>query len=66
MKSSDEMINSLYERRDNYLTERKNRNKTIMKTATALSCVCLVVLLGVGVFTFVVQSGRYFKYACGN
>ena len=50
MKSSDEMINSLYERRDNYLTERKNRNKTIMKTATALSCVCLVVLLGVGVF----------------
>ena len=48
MKSSDEMINSLYERRDNYLTERKNRNKAIMKTATALGCVCLVALLGVG------------------
>jgi len=51
MKSSDEMINSLYERRDNYISERKARNKTIVKTVSAVFSVCLVALIGVGVFT---------------
>ena len=50
MKSSDEMINSLYERRDNYISERKAKNKTIAKTVSAVFSVCLVALIGVGVF----------------
>ncbi len=57
MKSSDEMINSLYERRDNYVNERKARNKTIVKTVSAAFSVCLVALIGVGVLTF----GRFGK-----
>ena len=51
MKSSDEMINSLYERRDNYISERKARNKTIVKTVSAAFSVFLVALIGFGVFT---------------
>lgn len=53
MKSCDEMVNSLLERRDKYVAEQKKKRTVITRTVTSLSCACLVVLLGLGVW----QSG---------
>lgn len=49
MKSYDEMTKSLLERRDSYAAARKARNKKITAAATVAACVCLSVLLGIGV-----------------
>lgn len=53
MKNSDEMVNSLFERREQYLTEKKKQHRTIMKTAICVSSLCLVALFGFGIW----QSG---------
>ena len=44
MKSSEEMLKSLYERRDNYLVAQKKKRKTIIKIAgagTVLTAACV-------------------------
>ncbi len=47
MKSSNEMVKSLLERRAQYDARQKQNRKILIRTATSLSCVCLVALLGV-------------------
>lgn len=53
MKNCDEMVDSLLERRDQYLSEQKRKKKVIARTATSAFCVCLVALFGFGAL----QSG---------
>lgn len=48
MKNCDEMVNSLLERREQYISEQKRKRKVITSTATSMCCVCLVALLGFG------------------
>ncbi len=50
MKSCNEMVNSLLERRQQYETEKKRRRKQAVCIITPLCCVCVVVLLGFGVW----------------
>lgn len=49
MKSYNEVAESVFERRENYLAEKKARTKIIKRTVSAVSCCCLVALLGFGV-----------------
>lgn len=53
MKNSNEMFNSLLERRDRYITEQRKKRKAVIRTAAPVCCLCLVVMLGVGIW----QSG---------
>lgn len=55
MKNSDEMVNSLLERRDRYVIEQKRKRRMITRTATSMCCVCLVILLGFGMW----QGGMF-------
>lgn len=55
MKNSDEMVNSLFERRDRYVTEQKKKKAIITRTATSMCCVSLVALLGFGMW----QGGMF-------
>lgn len=55
MKSSEEMVNSLLERRDKYAAEKKRKRTIITRTVTSMCCVCLVVLLGFGMW----QGGMF-------
>jgi len=55
MKNTDEMVNSLFERRDQYLAEQNKRHKTIMKVTTSVFSLCLVALIGFGVW----RSGMF-------
>lgn len=48
MKSSDEMVNSLLERREQYVAGQKRKRKMLARTVTSMCCVCLVALLGFG------------------
>lgn len=48
MKSRDEMVSSLLERRDRYVAEQKRKRTIITRTMTSMCCVFLVALLGVG------------------
>lgn len=50
MKNYNEVANSVFERRDKYEIEKKNRRRFIAKTVTPICCICLVALLGVGVW----------------
>ncbi len=50
MKNSDEMFNSLLERRDRYIAEQKKKRKTVVSTAASVCCLCLAVLIGIGVW----------------
>ncbi len=50
MKNYNEVANSVFVRRDKYETEKKNRRRFIAKTVTPICCICLVALLGVGVW----------------
>ena len=50
MKNCDEMVNSLLERRDQYVTEQKRKRKVITRTVTSMCCVCLVAFLGFGMW----------------
>lgn len=55
MKNSEEMVNSLLERRDKYAAEKKRKRTIITRTVTSMCCVCLVVLLGFGMW----QGGMF-------
>ncbi len=44
MKSCDEMVNSLLERREQYVAGQKRKRKVLTRTVTSLCCVCLVAL----------------------
>lgn len=50
MKNCDEMVNSLLKRRDQYAAEQKRKKKVLIRTVTSICCMCLVVLLGFGIW----------------
>lgn len=50
MKSSDDMIADLYERRDRYETDKKRKQAVRRRIAIPAIVVCLVMLLGAGVW----------------
>lgn len=50
MKNCDEMVNSLIKRRNQYNAEKNRKKANIIRTVTSMCCVCLVALLGVGVW----------------
>lgn len=50
MKNYHDVTSNLLARRDQYVREQKQRKRRIVSTVTSLCCVCLVVLLGVGVW----------------
>lgn len=50
MKNCDEMVNSLLERREQYVIKQKRKRTMITRTATSMCCVCLVALLGFGMW----------------
>lgn len=55
MKNCDEMVNSLLERRAQYDAEQKRKRKVLTRTVTSMCCVCLVALLGFGMW----QGGMF-------
>lgn len=55
MKNSEEMVSSLLERRDRYAAEQKRKRKVIARAASSVCCVCLVALLGFGIW----QGGMF-------
>ena len=56
MKNSEEMVNSLLERRNQYETEQRNRRKVMKRVVTPICCFCLVAILGIGLW-----QGDFFK-----
>ena len=50
MKSSYEMIRDLYERREQYQKERKDKQAKRMKVLMPVVCACILALIGVGVW----------------
>ena len=48
MKNSEEMVNSLFERREQYITEQRNRKRVLKRVITPICCFCLVALFGFG------------------
>lgn len=50
MKSCDEMVSSLLERRKSYIAEQKRKKKLIVRTVASMCCVCLVSMVGVSVW----------------
>ena len=50
MKNCDEMVNSLLERRKRYAAEQKRKKMVITRIVTSMCCVCLIALLGLGVW----------------
>lgn len=50
MKDYNEMVESLFERREKYQEERRKRMRRIGRMASVVSCCCLVLLAGIGVF----------------
>lgn len=55
MKNYDELTNDLLERRDRYVADQKKKRKSLMGVATSLCCLCLVALLGFGMW----QGGMF-------
>lgn len=53
MKSYNEIADSIFERRDKYIAQQKAKRKIIIRTVTSLCCICLVALIGFGIW----QSG---------
>lgn len=53
MKNYEEVTNDLLERRNRYVVEQKRKKKRVTEIITSLCCVCLVALVGIGVW----QSG---------
>lgn len=50
MKNSNEMVNSLFERRDIYIAEQNAKRKSTLKIAVSVCSLCLVALAGFGVW----------------
>lgn len=53
MKNCDEMVNNLFERREQYVVEQKRKRNIIIRMTSSICCVCLVAFMGFGVW----QSG---------
>lgn len=53
MKSYNEIADSIFERRDKYIAQQKAKRKIIIRTVTSLCCICLIALIGFGIW----QSG---------
>ena len=49
MKSCDEMVNSLLERKADYEAEQKRKKRTAVRISGSLCCVCIIAVLGIGV-----------------
>lgn len=50
MKNRDEMVNSLLERRDKYVAQRKRKRTVLARAAMSVSCACIVALCGFGMW----------------
>lgn len=50
MKNSDEMVKSLFERREQYMAEQKRKKKIVLITITSLCCMCFAAVLGIRIF----------------
>ncbi len=50
MKNYNEMANNVFERRDQYETSKKHKRKILTRTLTPVCCLCLVMLLGIGLW----------------
>lgn len=50
MKSSDEMLDSLFERREKYLAHKKAKMQKIGRAASVTACFCMAALVGIGVW----------------
>lgn len=50
MKSYNEMANKVFERRDQYEANKKQKRKILTRTLTPVFCLCIVLLLGVGLW----------------
>lgn len=48
MKNCDEMVNDLFERREQYVAEQKRKRKILARAASSVCCLCLVSLMGAG------------------
>lgn len=48
MKDYNEMIDSLFERREKYQEERRKKLQRLRRAASIVSCCCLIILAGVG------------------
>lgn len=55
MKNCDEMVNSLFERREQYVAQQTKRRKVFVGTVASMCCVCLVTMVGLGIW----QSGMF-------
>lgn len=49
MKNCDEMVNSLFKRREEYMAEQRRKRKIITRTIASVCCVCFVFLLSFGI-----------------
>lgn len=50
MKNCDEMVNSLLERRKQYIADQQRKKRILTRTVASMSCICLIVLLGFGMW----------------
>ena len=50
MKNSNEMVNSLFERREQYVAEQSKKRKNIMRITSVACSFVLVALIGVGIW----------------
>ena len=50
MKSSDEMLDSLFERREKYMAQKKAKMQKIGRAASVTACFCMAALVGIGVW----------------
>ena len=57
MKDYNAMVESLFERREKYQEERTKKIRSFRKAASIISCCCLVMLVGVGIF----KSNLFFE-----
>ena len=55
MKNYNEVANSVFERREQYETEKKNKRKILTRTLTPVCCFCFMMLLGIGLW----QGGMF-------
>ena len=49
MKSSEEMVTSLFERRVQYDAKQKQKKKIYIRAGAVLGCACLIVFAGIGI-----------------
>jgi len=50
MKNCNEMVNSLFKRRDEYLAKQEARKKLVIQTSIPICSLCIVALLGIGIW----------------